>query len=457
MKKPSIYNILIVVLFFVTTITFGQQLSKDEAEKLITNFVELKSKTDFKILEIYAYKEMEVPDFYIAYFYPYGFVILANEKKSYPILAYSFNSGIDLENIPPAVLGKLDQYEFIIDFYRNTTKTPREEIKLAWKKLEEDYSLSESREFVDPLINTSWNQNRYYNDYCPVDSSVYPNMNFHTPAGCVAIAMAQLIKYHEHPLRGNGDECYNASPYGEQCAYFDIQDYLYDQMPDELNDYNDEIARLIYHCGVSVEMGYGTYGSYAFMPDVEYALVDHFRYRDEINREFKSNYEIDEWANMLISDIDMGLPVVMCGSGVNGTHAFICEGYDEDGLFHFNWGWGGSFDGYFEIGNLNPGPYHFDENQEGFFNVIPLITGIEDENIDTEFVVYPNPADEYFNISGWMGNTILRVEIFDINGELVKSFSNSDQSFSVKSLESGIYLVRIISAKSIDGFKIIKH
>ena len=459
MKKLSIYYVLCLLLCLLVfnNTSSAQQLTKNEAKKAISSFLKIKSKSTIDILDIYSYKRTEVPFIYIAKLKPEGFIILANDKRSYPILAYSFNSKFDFQNIPPVVLEMLNQYEFIIDYRRNNSGEEIESIMQAWKNLEIENSMNDNKEYVDPLISTAWNQNRYYNDFCPLDSSVYPNMNYHTPAGCVAIAMAQLINYHEHPIRGVGEDCYIAPGYGEQCANYGLQDYLFDQMPDELSEYNNEVARLIYHCGVSVEMAYGPYGSFAFMPNVKYALIDHFRYKDEINRLFKSNFAIEEWANLLLAELNMGLPLMMCGSGVNGTHAFLCDGYDQDGLFHYNWGWGGSFNGYFEIGNLNPGAYHFDENQEAFFNVTPLLTGIENINEKGEFSVYPNPANDYINISGWRENTIYKIEIYNLNSEIVSEIDNPTSKIRVSNLSSGMYILKIFSDNSCEGFKLLKQ
>ncbi len=105
----------------------------------------------------------------------------------------------------------------------------------------------------------------------------------------------------------------------------------------------------MYHCGVSVNMMYAPDGSGAFSDDVPIAINTYFSYSDQAKHISKAGHTYDEWIALLKSNIDQQIPLYYSGQSSEGGHAFVCDGYDNDDLFHFNWGWGGSANGYFLI------------------------------------------------------------------------------------------------------------
>jgi hypothetical protein len=127
-------------------------------------------------------------------------------------------------------------------------------------------------------------------------------------------------------------------------------------------------ATLMYHCGVSLEADYGPSASGADDPRDE--MVKYFNYSSNAMLVNRSGFSTSAWINLLKSELDLRHPIWYTGSGSVG-HAFICDGYQDADYFHFNWGWGGSSDGYFYIGNLNPGWYNFNENQFALINLVP--------------------------------------------------------------------------------------
>ena len=121
----------------------------------------------------------------------------------------------------------------------------------------------------------------------------------------------------------------------------------------------EAVATLMYHCGVSVDMNYGP-SSGAVSSKVPSSLVEYFRYAPSATYKTKESYTLDQWVALLKSELDESRPLFYAGNymdneGNTGGHAFVCDGYRSDDYFHFNWGWGGSRDGYFAIGALNPG------------------------------------------------------------------------------------------------------
>jgi hypothetical protein len=194
-----------------------------------------------------------------------------------------------------------------------------------------------------PLLSTKWNQGQYYNASCPVDAE---GTDGHVPVGCVAVAMAQVMKYHNYPVTGTGSHSYSHPVYGTLSANFGATTYNWASMPDSLSKYDSDVATLLYHVGVSVEMDYTPDQSGAYMSDAAYALETYFKYSNSLSYVWKSSYSTDEWTTILRTEIDNKRPILYSGHGTGG-HAFVCDGYSGSDYFHFNWGWGGSEDNYF--------------------------------------------------------------------------------------------------------------
>ena len=187
-------------------------------------------------------------------------------------------------------------------------------------------------------------------------------------------------------------------------------------MPDSLNETSTEaeiaaVATLLHHCGVSVDMYYTVNGSGANSNDVPNALRRYFKYSRLAHREKQSDYSDEEWLSLLKHDLDLQRPVLYSGSGDQGSHAFVCDGYDDNDLLHFNWGWG-TANGYFALGNLNPNGYAFNNNNSAIFNIIPhddpclvvataypstagTIEGIGEYHIGEQCTLTAIPAENY--------------------------------------------------------------
>ena len=261
-----------------------------------------------------------------------------------------------------------------------------------WKELYAGIStefINRGGDAVNPLITTKWDQSPYYNDLCPYDN--YYGQR--TVTGCVATAMAQVVKYYNHPAVGTGSHSYSTSSYGTLYANFGGTQYDWNNMPNQLSSSSSStqkqaIATLMYHMGVSVEMSYGvaaTGGSGAYVISSytngehcsEYALKHYFGYKTTAHGEMKNNYSDSQWKNMVKTELNASRPLIYAGFG-NGGHCFVCAGYDNNDRFYFNWGWSGQNDGYFSLSALNPGSggagggsYSFTNNQQAIFGLEP--------------------------------------------------------------------------------------
>jgi hypothetical protein len=294
------------------------------------------------------------------YFYVFnmgvkGFVILSAEDRVIPILGYSTTGVFDAQNIPSNTASFLKEYEAQIQISIEKNIPASKQINRQWAEL--STGLHRKRSTADvvvaPLIKTTWNQSEYYNEQCPFDTTA----NKRTLTGCVATAMAQIMKYWNYPSIGVGSNSYKHSIYGVQSANFEKTTYHWDSIPSSgsITSSNQSLTTLLYHCGVSVNMHYGVNSSSATgVGSAVIAFKKYFGYNASAEIKYKNTYTDSSWVNLLVQELDFSRPLFYQAIGPQGGHAFVCDGYDSDNKFHFNWGWGGKGDGYYTITNLNP-------------------------------------------------------------------------------------------------------
>ena len=303
-----------------------------------------------------------------------GYLILSAEDAVFPVLAYSFTNDIDLDNPASGVQLFLSQYRQEIAAVRRNHSVPSDKVRNAWDELLHPSKDVTAETIIAPLLYSNWNQNKFYNDLCPKDENAPSGYDGKVPNGCVAIAMSQIMYYYRYPESGTGSHT-NYTDYGNFHVNFGQQHYHYDAMCDKLFFYNNEVAKLIFHCGTAINMMYGPDGSGAYSADVPDAMSSYFRYNTDSHHEAKHNYSNATWCNMLKTDLDALRPVYYSGYSEDGGHAFVCDGYNSDNYFHFNFGWGGSSNGYFitqstDTDDNEVGGYGF--GQSAIFNLHPL-------------------------------------------------------------------------------------
>lgn len=302
-----------------------------------------------------------------------GFVIVAGDDNVTPILGYSDEGIFDPNNIPQSVQKWLEEYKNQIRYVVDNNVSATKEIQKEWKNYVSGTTQSVAKASVNPLMTTKWNQSPYYNALCPSG----------TVTGCVATAMAQVMKYWNYPATGTGFHSYNHPTYGTLSANFGSTTYQWGSMPNTVNSSNNAVATLMYHCGVSVNMNYGpasTGGSSATYQATESALKNYFGYKNTLQLIVRSSYNQTQWINLLKTELDASRPILYAGIGSGGGHAFVCDGYDNNDFFHFNWGWGGNPDGYFQVNALNPGSLGTGGGSGGFNTNQQAIIGIEPIN-----------------------------------------------------------------------------
>lgn len=304
---------------------------------------------------------------YLVNFADGSFVLLSADDNSLPVLGYSAEPRPEGHYLHPSFLEWVDGYDAQIrEMIARGIDAPAN--RSVWRELMAGTYDADHRQerSVAPLVSTNWDQGWPYNELCPEDPQ---GPGGHVYAGCVATAMGMVMKYWNHPETGVGSNSYYAPGYGYQSANFGATTYLWDEMPNSVGSSNIPVATLLYHVGVAVEMGYSPDGSGAQSGDAADALAANFRYPDAALHQ-KDYYTDTQWNDLLTAQIDNASPMYYSGHG-SGGHAFVVDGYDTANYFHFNFGWSGSYNGYYYVNNINPGGSYFSQSQAAILNSIP--------------------------------------------------------------------------------------
>ena len=391
---------VLAMVLIVTMPLFAERVTPETARKVAATFLNNNGAKSAQLTDLT--KEAGFPNLYIFNGNP-GFVVMAADDCVQPILGYSLTGEFVAENMPSNVRGWLQGYNDEIQYAIDSKMKATAETAKLWKELTEGNSkVAKAAVVVAPLIQTKWNQNKYYNRLCPAASG---GPDGHAYVGCVATAMAQIMKYYEYPTKGIGSHSYTwnnqtlSADFGattyDWANMLATYEYYYDDNGTSHWIYGDPteeqiaaVATLSYHCGVAVDMSYGGGSSGAPVAFVGDALKSFFNYSPSISykqKSFNSNvyYTDDEWITMVKAELDARRPLEYGGQDPNGNsgHAFVCDGYNNDDYFHFNWGWAGHYNGYFSIDNLNTGANSgesgagngvYTRDQEAVFGIQPV-------------------------------------------------------------------------------------
>ncbi len=375
----SLYKVIIFILFctFFHQNSFGQNVNKNMAKTAAKNWMQANQLKNHSIAKITTEYYNDVVTFYTINLNPEGFLILSADKNIQPILGYSFD-GIAGEEKNPQAEYWLNHYsQQIVEAIQSKVNIPVNQEK--WNELlSGNYTNNKNEKAVDPLLgDITFNQGvdgaspYNWNQFCPEDPS---GAGGHTLVGCVAVAMGQVMKKWNYPAVGKDQHQYQHSNYGTISASFENTNYQWLAMNETNADqYN---AKLLFHTGVSVNMDYSISGSGANVLIVEGALTDYFYYKKEgLGYMDRTNYPGGDvaWKNKLKEELDAERPVIYDGltPNANTGHAFVCDGYNDNDYFHFNWGWGGYHDGYYTIDDLTPGSHNYNAHQGAIFGIEP--------------------------------------------------------------------------------------
>jgi len=362
-----------ITILFLFQVLFcsAKQITKEQSlaiakqfysEQRTSKFFKVKSETipDFKLDYIandapsaVAGKKLSPAADSVAYYYIYnvgdnqGFVIVSGDDRTKPILGYSDEGRFASDNMPAHIK------EFM-DNYKNQVKA------IIQQNNANSYNkIVNAVNAVAPLINTKWGQDAPYNKSI---KTMYGGKTTIAPTGCVATAMAQVMKYYNWPKSGAGSYLY-AYPAGVNDGYqanFAQTTYDWANMLNEYNIAKDTaainitaVSTLMFHAGVSVNMKYEASVSNSNVYKSCSALMSYFKYDKTIQHIVHANISDTEWQKLILDEINAGRPVILGGYSNDGGHAYIGDGYDNNQLIHINWGWDGYMNGYFETSSLD--------------------------------------------------------------------------------------------------------
>ncbi|MBO7460277.1 MAG: C10 family peptidase, partial [Bacteroidales bacterium] len=463
---------LLIIAIFALTIgkMFAGPVDAQRAQQIGNRFLSTKAlKSDIQLNLVYTSATRNVVDYYAFNVDSgYGFVIVAGDDRVKPILAYSTSGTFNPSDIADGFEFTLNSFSHDIQYIREHNIAATDDITAEWQSVAETGYINKerkSREVVGPLCPTIWNQNWPYNSQCPEDEEGSGGRVY---AGCVATAMGQVMKYWNWPAQGTGTHTYNPSGYAQQTANFGETEYHFELMPNDLDSLSTEedyfyIAQFLHHCGISVDMQYSGHGSGAYSQDVVTALNNYFKYSCDDMETLSfwgfNFYTIEQWIQMLKDGgLDEGMPLYYSGSDDNGAggHAFVCDGYDENDYFHFNWGWSGRDDAWCPIGALNTTKYAFNDSNGFIGHIQPQgddyyqrpenITDfevIENEDMTSVSITWTNPENNLngeplgdFNVYVYRNGSI----IFQTEGVKGDRMDINDLD-----LEEGLYQYSIIA------------
>lgn len=287
------------------------------------------------------------------------FVIISGESKLNELVGYGDKMTENPNDQPPYFKLFLKEYERVVKEVRSkaATTTPQRPIKRK----------------VEPLLTCKWSQYDPFNKYTPLSNGQ------HTPTGCVATATAQVMFYNKWPKNRPQDYIASTGDDAKKSAT-----YWWDEMKNTTNEMRTEHSRqavgvLMSDIGKAVNMRYYYRGSDSNLQYACNALRDKFDYT--VRYLDKNFLPANDFLNEVMQEISDGYPVLVVG----GPHAFVYDGYDEQGLIHTNWGWGGENDGYFDINIVTLNVSGFALNSGTFWDDISVVFAHPNDGKATPF------------------------------------------------------------------------
>ncbi len=360
-----------------------------------------------------------------------GYIVVSGDDRTVPVWGYSTSGTFDYESLPDNAKWWFSEYQRQLQYLRDHPEV----------KARQAVTLSSS---VDELLRTNWDQNSPYNYCCPI---AYDKIDVNTThygdracTGCVATALAQIMCKHQWPICGAGIKTYQATIKGykapgsqeevdrreELSANFNRSVYTWSVMKRGYKAYKNadgqikyqyqeddgtwveaenhgvanyipmnQVSKLMKDVGYAVEMRYGSTsrGGSGIPPvnitEVKDAMKTYFHYDAQLK--VRSN-NTENWDELLRAELNAGRPIFYQGLPEDGGegHAFVFDGYDSQGYFHVNWGWGGRYnDGMYLSSVLDPGPFDFSYSQAALF-LTPLNGQYSEMPTKTLSVAMPN-------------------------------------------------------------------
>ena len=433
-KKTATLEILIFLLAIAAPLN-AEKIDVSQAKNIVRNFLYNKSVSKLYKKAIandlrltHTEYDGNTPLYYVFDIQSGGFIITSADTRANDILAYVDKGSYKTESLPDNMRWWLGEYAREI---KAVCALPEEDVK-------KQRTTKAAKAEITPLLKTEWAQNTPYNKFCHYTTGT---SNAEAPTGCGAVAMAQIMYYHKCPEKGVGSNSYNytININGQQVrqhqeSNFGEHTYNWNEMlADYSNGYTEEqadaVAQLMHDCGVAINSLFMPVETGSSNGNIRFAMSDFFRYSVFASPAYRDVMSDAEWEELIYNDLSSGLPVFYSGTLRNGAgHAFVCDGY-KDGLYHINWGWSGTGNGYYNISGsdalhpYNSGTGSYMEIGGYKYNQY-IVTGIKPIK-EAEGAVSQGP------LTLSPGSATHNDEI-TITGNILNTLSNYDVSFAIE-------------------------
>ena len=362
-------QLLLLVLVLMTVGVWAQQISEEQARDRALKFLTNNDAAKTRGLNVGMDRKTVTAKTDAKSIYAFnldggGYVIASGDSRALPVLGYSATGTIDWDRMPDNMRAWLKSYDQAMATLGNTNEFTDGVSRHGQKT-------RAPRKAIAPLLKTQWYQlEPYWNDTPPYDGANPDWKGQPSATGCVATAMAMVMNYYQWPK----DACTEIPAYDLTTAHENVEKVWHiDALPPTTFDWGNmldnyvtpegtigtpeqqkAVAKLMRYCGQSVQMRYSPMDSGSNRQAVAEALVKYFGYQNTVQVSQRIYYSINGWEDLIYSELANGRPMVYSGFSKDGGHTFVCDGYDGNGLFHINWGWGGTNDDYFSLSVLNP-------------------------------------------------------------------------------------------------------
>ena len=367
MKRIIIFFTIISSVFAVSAKQIGVSEAQKVADRFLRSNSRLAANGDASVQLAHVLNEDGQNRLYVFNASHGGFVIVSGCDGTEQVLGYSDSGSFDPQNVAPGLDDMLQYYSEEIGYA----------IDNDLQRAPGYVQTADARPTIAPMLSTRWGQSTPFNNLCPMVGSN------RSVTGCLATAMAQVMKYHNWPEVGEGSRSYDATLGGTTMTLgVDFGETTYDwaNMLDYYGaGYNETqanaVATLLYSCGVSCGMNYAS--STAPSAELFKALPNYFKYDKSIKMAERAYYGIDEWNDLVYNELRSGRVVYLAGYNAMSGHAFVCDGYDKNDYFHINWGWVGLDDGYFKMSALDPSEQGIGGSDAGYSKGLEMVYNIK--------------------------------------------------------------------------------
>ena len=348
-----IYTLSVLLLFAVTNIALASPVTEVQARKIAARFMATHKMPTANLTVSYRAQRLNASPSTTAPLYVFstpqsaGYAVIAGDDCVPAVLGYSTDDTFDPNNVPPAMQEWLDSYAEQIAA-----------ITAGEARLEARTSAGSA---IAPMVTAHWGQGMPYGMQLP---HVPGSSDAHAYTGCVPTAMAQLMHFWKYPARPTKTIPGYTSNSGKSTAvtmpslapvdfdWANMRDAYYTS--DSTTTAGLAVATLNTYCATALKVSFGTSSTGGYTNDIPDVLTNYFGYKNTGRYYKRQIFNTQSWEDTIYAELAAGRPVIYSARKASGGHAFICDGYDGEGMFHINWGWYGKSNGFFLLNLLNP-------------------------------------------------------------------------------------------------------